>query len=115
VERFATGLDHPFGIAFYPADNPRFVYVANTTSVVRFSYQSGDLHASGSPQTIVPSLPGYAQLEGGGHWTRDVVFTSDGQHMLVSVGSGSNIDNPDDHPREFHRANVLEFTPEESS
>jgi len=94
VERFATGLDHPFGIAFYPADNPRFVYVANTTSIVRFSYQSGDLHASGSPQTIVPSLPGYAQLEGGGHWTRDVVFTSDGQHMLVSVGSGSNIDNP---------------------
>ncbi|HEX3822128.1 MAG TPA: sorbosone dehydrogenase family protein [Candidatus Sulfotelmatobacter sp.] len=112
IERFATGLDHPFGIAFYPADNPKFVYVANTTSVVRFAYQSGDLHASGGPQTIVPSLPGYAQLAGGGHWTRDVVFTKDGEHMLVSVGSGSNIDNPDDHPKEFHRANVLEFTPD---
>jgi glucose/arabinose dehydrogenase len=56
VERFAAGLDHPFGIAFYPSDNPKFVYVANTTSVVRFAYQSGDLHASGGPQTIVPSL-----------------------------------------------------------
>jgi hypothetical protein len=22
VERFAAGLDHPFGIAFYPSDNP---------------------------------------------------------------------------------------------
>jgi glucose/arabinose dehydrogenase len=112
VERFATGLDHPFGMAFYPPDNPQFLYVANTTSVVRFAYQSGDLHASGKPQIIVQSLPGYAQLAGGGHWTRDVVFTKDGQHMLVSIGSGSNIDNPDDHPKEFHRANVLEFTPE---
>src|SRR5258707_66447 len=24
VERLASGLDHPFGIALYPADNPRF-------------------------------------------------------------------------------------------
>jgi glucose/arabinose dehydrogenase len=112
VERFATGLDHPFGIAFYPADNPQFVYVGNTTSVVRFSYHSGDLHASGGPQTVVPTLPGYAQLTGGGHWTRDVVFSKDGQHMLVSVGSGSNVDNPDDHPNEFHRADVLEYTPD---
>jgi glucose/arabinose dehydrogenase len=32
--------------------------------------------------------------------------------MLVSVGSGSNADDPDTHPREFHRADVLEFTPE---
>ena len=75
VERFATGLDHPFGIAFYPADDPKFVYVANTTSVVRFAYHSGDLYASAAPETIVPTLPGYAQLAGGGHWTRDVVFT----------------------------------------
>ena len=32
--------------------------------------------------------------------------------MLVSVGSGSNVDDPDTHPREFHRADVLEYTPE---
>jgi glucose/arabinose dehydrogenase len=51
VERFATGLDHPFGIAFFPAGNPQFVYVANTTSMVRFAYKSGDLHASGQPET----------------------------------------------------------------
>jgi glucose/arabinose dehydrogenase len=30
----------------------------------------------------------------------------------VSVGSGSNIDDPDTTPREFHRADVLEYTPE---
>src|SRR5271154_84040 len=111
-EKFATGLDHPVGIAFYPADNPKFLYVGNATTVQRIPYHSGDLHATGAPETVVPDIPGYAQLTGGGHWTRDVVFTKDGQHMLVSVGSGSNVDDPDTHPKEFHRADVLEYTPE---
>ena len=114
VSTYATGLDHPFGIAFYPAGpNPKWIYVGNATTVQRFAYTSGDLKAANStPETIVPDLPGYAQLRGGGHWTRDVVFSADGKHMLVSVGSGSNVDDPDTHPREFHRADVLEFTPE---
>jgi len=113
ISSYATGLDHPFGIAFYPAGaNPQWVYVGNATTVVRFPYKSGDLKATGAPETIVPDLPGYAQLRGGGHWTRDVVFSADGKHMLVSVGSGSNADDPDTHPREFHRADVLEYTPD---
>ena len=112
IEKFATGLDHPFGIAFYPADNPKYVYVGNATTIQRIPYHTGDLHATGAPETVVPDIPGYAQLKGGGHWTRDVVFTKDGKYMLVSVGSGSNIDDPDTHPREFHRADVLEYTPE---
>jgi glucose/arabinose dehydrogenase len=32
--------------------------------------------------------------------------------MLVSVGSGSNVDDADISQREFHRADVLEYTPE---
>jgi glucose/arabinose dehydrogenase len=113
IEKFATGLDHPFGIAFYPAGpDPQFVYVGNATTIQRFPYHSGDLHATGKAETVVPNIPGYAQLAGGGHWTRDVVFSKDGQHMLVSVGSGSNVDDADTHPREFHRADVLEFTPD---
>jgi glucose/arabinose dehydrogenase len=113
ISTFATGLNLPFGIAFYPAGpNPKWVYVGNTDSVVRFPYKSGDLVATGAPEKIVPQLPGFAQLRGGGHWTRDIVFTKDGQHMLVSVGSGSNVDDADTHPNEFHRADVLEFTPE---
>jgi glucose/arabinose dehydrogenase len=112
IEKFATGLDHPFGIAFYPAENPRYIYVGNATTVARFPYKSGDLHATGPAETIVPDIPGYAQLTGGGHWTRDVTFTKDGTHLLVSVGSGSNVDDADTHPREFHRADVLEYTPE---
>jgi len=112
IEKFATGLDHPFGIAFYPADNPKYVYVGNATTVQRIPYHVGDLHATGKPETIVPDVPGYAQLMGGGHWTRDVVFSKDGQKMFISVGSASNIDDPDTHKSEFHRADVLEYTPE---
>jgi glucose/arabinose dehydrogenase len=121
IEKFASGLDHPFGIAFYPAVNPQWVYIGNATTVVRFAYHAGDLHATGAPQTIVPDVPGYAQLMGGGHWTRDVVFTKDGRHMLLSVGSGSNINDPDTdfarngsrgEAKELHRADVLEYTPE---
>src|SRR5271156_5815025 len=81
IEKFATGLDHPFGIAFYPAENPKYVYVGYATTIQRIANHTGDLHATGAPETIVPNIPGYAQLTGGGHWTRDVVFTQDGQHM----------------------------------
>jgi glucose/arabinose dehydrogenase len=113
IEKFATGLDHPFGITFYPSGpNPQYVYIGNATTVQRFAYKNGDLHATGKPETIVPDIPGYAQLRGGGHWTRDVVFTKDDKYLLVSVGSGSNVDDADTHPREFHRADVLEYTPE---
>jgi glucose/arabinose dehydrogenase len=113
ISTYAKGLDHPFGIAFYPSGaQPQWVYVGNATTVVRFAYKAGDLKATGSPETIVPDIPGSAQLRGGGHWTRDVVFSADGKHLLVSVGSGSNVDDPDTHPNEFHRADVLEYTPD---
>jgi glucose/arabinose dehydrogenase len=55
---FATGLDKPFGIAFYPpGPDPQFVYVANTGSVVRFPYRNGDLRARGPAQTVLPEIP----------------------------------------------------------
>jgi glucose/arabinose dehydrogenase len=85
-EIFATGLNQPFGIAFYPGgDNPQWVYIANTDSVVRFPYAVGDTKASRKPETIVAGLP-----SGGNHTTRNLVFTADNKRMLVSVGSRSN-------------------------
>jgi glucose/arabinose dehydrogenase len=84
---FADGLDQPFGIAFYPpGPAPRYLYVANNDSIVRFAYRPGDLKASGKPETVVKRLV----ASGGGHWTRDVAFSADGRRMFVSVGSGSN-------------------------
>jgi glucose/arabinose dehydrogenase len=108
VSVFATGLKQPYGVNFYPSGaNPRWVYIGNTNSVVRFAYKNGDLKATGAPETVVSELP-----EGGGHWTRDVVFSKDGRAMFVAVGSASNVDDPDEKPGEFHRANILQFTPD---
>ena len=59
--------------------------MANTNSVVRFPYTSGDTRATGKPETVIAALPE------GGHSTRDVVFSNDGRQMMVSVGSGSNV------------------------
>ncbi len=82
---FAAGLDQPYGIAFYPKDDPQYVYVANTGSVVRYPYKAGDMKASGAAETVVPVLPV------GHHWTRDLAFSPDGKTLFVSVGSGSNV------------------------
>ena len=107
VSVFATGLRQPFGIAFYPSGpNPQWLYVGNTNAVVRLPYKNGDLKATGDAETMIPELPT------GGHSTRDVVFSQDGKSMLVAVGSYSNVDDPDTHPGEFHRANILEYTPD---
>jgi hypothetical protein len=85
---FAEGLRGPFGLAFYPpGDEPRWLYVANVNSVVRFPYRPGDLQANGEPEVIVPKLSDTT----GGHTTRDVVFSKDGKRMFISVGSSSNV------------------------
>ncbi len=116
---FADDLHQPFGIAFYPQNDPQWIYVANTDSVVRFPYRAGDLRASGRPETVVASLPR------GGHTTRDIAFSNDGKRMFVSVGSASNAGEtlgkppsafwPEDHVlgaawgHETDRASVLVF------
>lgn len=115
VEVFASGLELPFGIAFYPPGrDPRFVYVAETGAVVRFPYRSGDLRARSGPATIVPDIPSGGRLRGGGHWTRDIAFSRDGKTMFVSVGSLTNAhENPN--ANEERRADILRYSPDGSN
>lgn len=107
-------LRQPFGLAFYPAGpNPQWLYIADTDSVVRVPYHRGDLKASGPAQTIVDNLAGGGRLRGGGHWTRDVVFSKDGRHMYVSIGSRSNVQEDDRLIKiEQRRARIFEYTPD---
>ena len=115
-EVFASGLNLPFGIGFYPpGPDPQYLYVANTGSVVRFPYKNGALHAPGAAQMVVPDLPdGWHILRGGGHWTRDLAFSKDGRAMFVSVGSSSN-DYEGLFENETRRADILEFRPDGSA
>ncbi|HWF39775.1 MAG TPA: c-type cytochrome [Candidatus Acidoferrales bacterium] len=111
VETFATGLNRPYGIAFFPpGPNPQYVYIGNTDAVVRFPYKNGDLKARGKAEHVV-DLPHASS----GHWTRSVQFSPDGKKMYVSVGSVSNVDDSDTHPDEKNRADILEFNPDGSA
>jgi hypothetical protein len=85
---FATGLNRPFGMQFYPAGNaPQWLYVAEMNRVVRFAYKPGDGKATGQPEVVVSQL---ASTDGG-HYTRDLVFSQNGRRMFVAVGSLSNV------------------------
>lgn len=76
---YASGLQGPFGMAFQDG----YFYVGQTTRIVRFKYQPGDSAASGPPEKLI-------DLPGGGHSTRNLVFSRDGKKLYVAVGSQSN-------------------------
>jgi glucose/arabinose dehydrogenase len=82
---FAEGLDRPYGIAFYPLAEPRYVYVAAANQIVRYPYRSGSPKASGPAEVIVGNIPTKR------HWTRDLAVSRDGKHIFVCIGSASNL------------------------
>jgi len=84
-EVFATGQRGVFGIAFHED----YVYVGNTTELVRFKYDPKTSKRLGEAEPLM-------KLPGGGHSTRSVAIAPDGQHLFVSVGSGSNISTGED-------------------
>ena len=108
---FASKLNLPFGLAFYPAGpNPKYLYVGDTNAILRFPYSNGDLKATADPETVVANLPA-----GPNHFSRGVVFSLDGKRMFISVGSHSNVppaSDPDPDPLEFHRADILVADPD---
>ena len=90
VERttFVDAMTDPFGIAFYPAGpNPQWVYLAETNRVRRFPYAVGDLKPRGAPQMVVAKIADTT----GGHTSRDLAVSRDGERLFVSVGSASNV------------------------
>jgi glucose/arabinose dehydrogenase len=119
---FVENLNQPFGMAIAP--DGHFFYVANTDAVIRFPYQPGQRRLQGQSQTIT-------QLPGGGynqHWTRNLIFSPDGNKLFVSIGSRGNADqeplprasiqvmNPDGSDRQTYASGLrnpvgLDFNP----
>ena len=87
-EIFVDGQNEPFGIAFHDD----YVYVGDTNEVVRFRYDPKTSKRLGEKEHLM-------DLPTGGHSTRALVFSEDGKHLFVSVGSRSNIDTGEDSRR----------------
>jgi glucose/arabinose dehydrogenase len=77
---FMEGLNQPFGMALL---NGEF-YVGNTDGLVVFPYQPDADQITAKGRTLVDFKPG-------GHWTRSLLPSKDGQKLYVGVGSLSNI------------------------
>ena len=120
-ETFASGLNRPFGLAFWN----NYLYVGNNDSIVRFAYTPGQLKATGSAEKLVDLPPSDAALDqdtatrlkidisqtrGYNHWTRNVIFNPGGTKMYVTVGSATNATPESD----VRRAAINEYNPDGS-
>jgi glucose/arabinose dehydrogenase len=123
-ETFASGLNRPFGLAFWKG----YLYVGNNDSVVRFAYSSGQLRAAGESERIADLPPSDAALDqdtatrlqiplnqtrGYNHWTRNVIFNPSGTKLYVTVGSATNA-TPENADGRMARAAIHEFNPDGS-
>jgi glucose/arabinose dehydrogenase len=91
----ASGLNRPYGLAFHDG----WMYVGERHQVVRYRSPTYD-----RAEVVVPDLP-----TGGSHWTREIVFGSDGM-LYLAVGSSCNLCEEAD-PR---RAAVTRYRPDGS-
>src|ERR1700692_2603908 len=80
-EVFASGLREPYGIVFHDD----YVYVGDTDALLRFKYDAKTSKRQGEAEHLM-------DLPTGGHSTRSLSLTPDGEHLLLGIGSASNID-----------------------
>ena len=88
---FSDKLSAPFGLAF--VDD--WLYIGNTTSLVRLPYAQGQTTSADRPEKLL-------DLPGGGHWTRGLLYHKQENKLYISVGSRGNIGEP-----RPHRAAIL--------
>jgi glucose/arabinose dehydrogenase len=81
--KFLEGLNSPFGMVLV-RDH---LYVANSDSVWRFPYQPGDTYIAAAGDKLVDLPAGRINH----HWTKNLIASSDGNHLYVTVGSNSNV------------------------
>src|SRR5580698_2586580 len=79
-ETFMEGLSQPFGMSLI-GDT---FYVGNTDGVVAFPYVAGADRITAAGRKLVTFKPG-------GHWTRSLLPSADGNKLYAGVGSLTNI------------------------
>ncbi|MFC0198891.1 PQQ-dependent sugar dehydrogenase [Paracoccus rhizosphaerae] len=79
-EVFLDGQNQPFGMAL-AGDS---FYVGNTDGISVFPYETGAVSIAQPGRKLVDFRPG-------GHWTRSLILSPDGQKIYAGVGSLSNI------------------------
>jgi glucose/arabinose dehydrogenase len=77
------GLHSPFGMALVGNN----LYIANSDSVLRFLYATGDTRIT-APGTKIVDLPAGPINH---HWTKNLIANADGTKLYVTVGSNSNV------------------------
>ena len=96
---FIAGLNSPFGMTLVGD----MLYVANTDAIVRFPYRAGATQIDTAGEVVVPLPAGDINH----HWTKNLIASTDGARLYVTVGSNSNVaENGID--AEAQRAAILE-------
>ena len=80
--RFLSGLHSPFGMALIGDA----LYVANTDAIMKFPYRSGDTEITATGTRLVALPAGTINH----HWTKNLIASTDGRRLYVTVGSNSN-------------------------
>jgi glucose/arabinose dehydrogenase len=80
---FLSGLTSPFGMTLVGD----VLYVANSDALVRVPYSTGQTESRTAPTKVVDLPAGPINR----HWTKNVIASTDGSKLYVSVGSNSNI------------------------
>lgn len=86
----AAGFRDPTGLAVHDGS----LYVADRRAVWRIALPGEELRPMPRSMVTRPGVLGF----GGGHVTREIVFSPDGEHFFVAIGSATNV-GEDPHPR----------------
>ena len=101
---FLADQKQPFGMLLLKDS----FYVANSDSLWKYNYKTGDTQIKGKGQKIL-DLPNK-----GRHWTKNIIANADGSKIYIAIGSAS--DHAEDGiEKEHRRANILEINPDGSA
>jgi len=74
-------ISKAFGMAFVKG----WFYVANAGDLRRYLYRNSDKRLQGTGEILMT-------YESSHHWTRNLIVSPSGDHLYVTIGSGSNVD-----------------------